>query len=504
MVTADEAQAPVSDADGYDPTHAAPGPAASDTHRQPKRKRLRLRTRLTLAFGLGALLLSTLLSGVTYALTRNNLLDRREADAVELAQRNAGRLSLVITDETTEDGVRTLLASQATIADAVPVLRFEGEVGLIWISADPVAFSAPAQLNPALLNRLAIGDPEPHSAQMRYRIDNRPFLVIGIPLENDSIYVEAVPLDDIEDTLGSLGLALLGAAVVTTLAGVGLGSWASRRVLLPLEEVSETAEALAGGDLSARLDVEQDRDLTALAVSFNHMAANLEERIERDAQFASDVSHELRSPLTTIMASVGILESRRDGLSEIGRTALDLLSSDLERFNQLVADLLEISRYDTAGGQIDQDYFPIVEFVRRATAETGHSHVPVIFPDALDGTIVIADKRRLARVIANLLQNADNYGGGPTAIELRRVGKVMEIAVEDSGAGVPVEERQLIFGRFARGSEGGSRGDGTGTGLGLALVAEHVRLHSGRVRVDDRPDGESGARFVVELPIVAE
>ena len=129
------------------------------------------------------------------------------------------------------------------------------------------------------------------------------------------------------------------------------------------------------------------------------------------------------------------------------------MSSDLERFNQLVADLLEISRYDTSGGKIDPDYFGIVEFVERAVEDSGHSHVPVNHPSDVDETVVHADKRRLARVIANLLQNADNYGGGATAIELRRVGRVIEIAVEDEGPGVPIDERQLIFSRFARGSE---------------------------------------------------
>jgi two-component system sensor histidine kinase MtrB len=475
-------------------------PPMADTARS---SRLRLRTRLTLAFGLGAFLLSTLLSAVTYGLTRNNLVDRREEDAITVAQRNAGRIALLITEDTTEDGVRALLADQATIADAIPVLRLSGSNGLDWISADPVAFSAPDDVNSDLLDQLS--SDAVTGARMRYRLDDLPFLVIGIPLEaRQGVYLEAVPLDDIEDTLGSLWLALLGAAVVTTMAGIGLGAWASRRVLFPLEDVSATAELLAGGDLSARLDVAGDRDLTALAASFNDMAANLEERIERDARFASDVSHELRSPLTTIMASIGILESRRDGLSQTAQTALDLLSSDLERFRQLVADLLEISRYDTSGGTIDADHFSITEFIRRAAEDSGHEHVPFIHPADLDEVVVEADKRRLARVIANLLHNADNYGRGATSIELRRIGRMIEIAVEDGGPGVPVEERQLIFGRFARGSEGGRRGTGTGTGLGLALVAEHVRIHNGRVRVDDRPDGETGARFVVELPVVME
>ncbi len=292
--------------------------------------------------------------------------------------------------------------------------------------------------------------------------------------------------------------------ILSILALLGLCYLILRYMLRPGQDIKTGVNKMCAGELNYRVPVRAQNDLGDLSDSINTMADDIEKMLDAKRQLLLGVSHELRSPLTTIMASIGILESRRSELSETAQTALGLLSSDLERFNQLVADLLEISRYDTAGGRLDQDYFAIVEFVRRAAAETGHSHVQIIYPEALEETIVSADKRRLARVIANLLQNADNYAGGPTAIELRRVGQVMEIAVEDRGPGVPVEERQLIFGRFARGSEGGRRGAGTGTGLGLALVAEHVRLHSGRVRVDDRPDGEPGARFVVELPVVID
>ena len=462
--------------------------------------RLRLRTRLTLAFGLGAFLLSTLLSTVTYGLTRNNLLERRESVAADTALSNAERIAPLIAEDTDEDRVRDLLSARATIADATPVLRLRSETGLDWISSDPEAFSR-RDIDPALLARLTGENQGP--LIMRYLVTNEPTLVVMIPIDvREGVYAEAVPLTDIEDTLRSLGLALLGAALVTTLAGVAMGIYASRRVLSPLEDVSRVAETLAKGELSARLDAGGDADLTALAASFNEMASNLEERIERDARFASDVSHELRSPLMTIMASAEVLGSRRDELSERSLTALDLLQSDLERFRQLVEDLLEISRYDTSGGRIEPDYFGIAEFVRRAAAEAGYPLVPVSHPAEINETVVSADKRRLGRVITNLLQNAANYADGATGIELRQYDDVIEIAIEDSGPGVPVDERQLIFGRFARGSEGGRRGAGTGTGLGLALVAEHVRLHGGRVRVDDRPDGLPGARFVVELPVV--
>ncbi len=112
------------------------------------------------------------------------------------------------------------------------------------------------------------------------------------------------------------------------------------------------------------------------------------------------------------------------------------------------------------------------------------------------------DKRRFGRVIANLLDNADRYAGGATAVTVSLVDDHVQIAVEDRGTGVPEQERDIIFDRFSRGTEGGNRSTDTGVGLGLALIDEHVRLHGGRVWVEDRLDGESGARFVVELPVV--
>jgi two-component system, OmpR family, sensor histidine kinase MtrB len=471
----------------------------------PRRSRLRLRARLTLAFGLGALLLSVLLSALAYGLTRSNLIERREETALEVVSRNAQQADRRITDDLAAEDIPGLLRDLVTVADATPVIRLEGVDGGPWFSAESRLFRA-EDLDQRLFDVVSgDADPDgvPRPAQIRYTVRDAPFLLLGVPLsQRDAIYFEAVPLDDIEDTLRALGLALLGASALTTMAGVAFGTWASRRVLRPLEDVSGTAERIAAGDLSARLEVAEDRDLIALAASFNEMAANLEERIERDAQFASDVSHELRSPLMTIMASVEVLNSRRDDLPDRQQMALDLLTSDLERFRQLVGDLLEISRYDVGAQSLDLDEFGIIEFVRRVAAEAEHTSIPVIAAAELETTVVAADKRRLARVIANLLDNARYYAGGATAIEVTTFGDTVEVAVEDAGPGVPEEERAVIFARFARGSEGGRRGAGTGTGLGLALVSEHVRLHGGRVRVDDRPDGQSGARFVVSLPIV--
>jgi signal transduction histidine kinase len=306
----------------------------------------------------------------------------------------------------------------------------------------------------------------------------------------------------VQRTLRSLGLALLAASIVTTLAGAVLGATSSRRVLRPLTHLGEAAQAIAGGRLDTRVARPDDVDLAALIDSFNDMAGALQERIERDTRFASDVSHELRSPLTTLAASVEVLKSRRDELPERAQTALDLLDADIGRFNQLVADLLEISRFDAGAATLELEDVRISELVLNAVGSHSAS-VPVSVSPNAAGAVVDVDKRRLMRVIANLLENAARYGGGATGVEVHVEGDVVQIVIEDNGDGVPVEERERIFERFARATTAaGSRGSGEGTGLGLALVREHVQLHGGRVWVDDRLDGEPGARFVVELPVV--
>ncbi len=498
--------------DGIDPSARARGVLLGES---PAR-RLGLRARVTIAFALGALLLSVLLAGTTYALTRSNLIDQRERVAVRQAYSNASYVQRQLPLSTDDPGIAAsnLLSSLGNPTGSSPIL-YEGDV----------PFPLQAQFReddlPLALRRTVLDDRQP--AVMRYRVGGEPSLAVGLPLPAvdgaEAAYFEIVDLSETEETLRSLGFSLLAASAVTTGAGAALGLWASRRALRPLADVSPAAEAIAGGRLDTRLEATLDPDLGMLATSFNDMAQALQDRIERDARFASDVSHELRSPLTTMAAAVDVLDTQRDRLDDRSQQAVDLVTAEIGRFRQLVEDLLEISRYDAGAVRLDRDDLRLAEFVLQAVGASGHRDVPIELDAELAGVIVSADKRRLARVIANLLDNAAKYGEGATAVSLRKVadgvdvdgdgeggaddGRVsaVQIAVEDLGPGVPPEDRQVIFDRFARGGVAGRRGSSEGVGLGLALVAEHVRLHGGRVWVEGRNDGREGARFVVELPV---
>jgi signal transduction histidine kinase len=464
--------------------------------RFPRRARLGLRARITLAFGLGALLLSTLLASVTWGLTRENLLNQRDSAAVERVLTNA----ITIADQVGPgDDINAALQGVSTPEGSSPgLLGTDGN----WVAPNPALFPQ-GDVDDELLATVSAGTP----ARMRYERKGEPILVVGVALTDTggtALYFERVSLQELEDTLNGLGIILVGAALVTTIAGFAVGYYASGRTLRPLAEVGSAAQAIAGGRLDTRLEAEDDPDLQPLTDSFNAMAQALQERIERDARFASEVSHELRSPLMTLTASIEVLENSRDDLPERAQTAVDLLSHDIERFQQLVEDLLEMSRFDAGAVHLDMSEAFAGEFVERAVGALVGSAVPVEVDPRAAQAVVRVDKRRIGQVLANLLDNAQKYGDGATRVTVEARPAHVRIAVEDAGPGVPDEEREVIFDRFSRGSAGGRRGDDFGTGLGLALIREHMNLHGGRVWAEDRPDGQPGGRFVIELPLVPE
>jgi two-component system sensor histidine kinase MtrB len=340
-------------------------------------------------------------------------------------------------------------------------------------------------------------------------------IVVGVPVPSvQAEYFDVFDLSDLDHTLRVLALALIVAGVITTMLGIVLGRFASTRSLRPLAVVSRAAGAIAGGELDTRLDAEAaDPDLEGFTLSFNAMVDQLQERIEREARFNSDVSHELRSPLTTLAASVEVLEADRDDLPLRSQRALQLLSDDLRRFQRMVADLLEISRADAGPLDVFLEDVRVAELVQRSVEAAdahmegrGDSAPPALHIDpAVQSRRVGVDKRRFERVMVNLLENAAHYGGGAVAVGVNVSpgdATQVDITVDDAGPGIDPRERTKVFDRFYRGSASGRRGTGTGTGLGLALVAEHMRVMHGAARVEPSPEG--GARIVLTLPALVE
>jgi len=445
-----------------------------------------LRARVTTTFALGALALSVVLSVVTYELVRTETLRSEQAADERQAFVSANLVRAGLRSPSPD--VPALLGNLAGPAGSVPILYLHGQ----WYSA---SLGARREAVPAALRRAVLGG---RAATERFELPGQVAFAVGVPMvDSKGGYFELFSLSDLAHTLDVLFLTLVAAAAATTMAGALAGRWASGRLLAPVRETARAAAAIAAGRSDTRL-VASDADLVDLASSFNAMVEALQERMQRDARFASDVSHELRSPLTTIRTAVQVMERRREELPERSARALDLLAAEVDRFERLVQDLLEISASEGRLGKVSFEEVDPVELVTQSLAQGGRTDVPVEVSSSVGGLTIQVDKRRMERVIANLIENAEMHAGGVTRVFIDAGAGWVRVVVEDCGPGVPPEERRTIFERFARGSAGRRRAAGRGTGLGLSLVVEHVSLHGGKVWVEDRPGG--GSRFIVELP----
>ena len=371
-----------------------------------------------------------------------------------------------------------------------------------WLSRSPNASTN--DVSPEIIANVVAGK----AVQQTINVDGQVLFVVGVPIPAvETQYFEVFHLTSLEHTLRVLLLVLIVGALLTSLIGLSGGLWVTRRAVRPLEEVSMASVAIADGALNTRLVVTRaDREVQQLTESFNQMVSQLVDRVERDARFASDVSHELRSPLTTLTTTASILQQHRDELSSTGRESLDLLVADLSIFQSLVEDLLEMARSDAGAVSLVMETVPAIELVhqsaRSAARRLALDEPPIVVDDDVDDPLVTVDRRRFERVVTNLIDNAHRYAGGSVTIRVSRTDRVLSVNVDDAGPGVAPHERDKIFDRFFRGAAAHDRGIARGTGLGLALVRDHVEAFGGSILVLDSPDG--GARFQIQLPISVE
>lgn len=446
------------------------------------RWRLPLRTRAMIAFGGLAAVLSTLLALVCFEVTRSTLIAQRERVAERQTFVNARAVENRLTE--TPDDPTVALADAQTAAPGFALLRVGGE----WYSSS-VTGSA-EDVPDGLLVALDEGD----AARQRVALPAGTMVAVGVPIVgegSDTAYVELVPMGEVAASVNRVRQGLILAAIATTIAGVVAGRWASARILRPVRRTADAANLIREGALDRRLESEGDTDLEPLVQSFNGMVDGLQERIEREARFASDVSHELRTPLAAMLAALSI--ARRRVKEPAGTEALDLLQGEMDRFTELITDLLEISRVEAGVAELALDPVRPEELVREALASMGREDLPVVIEPSARREVRL-DARRVGQILVNLVQNADKYGEGAT--ELRVEGDVTEVrfVVDDAGPGIPLEEREHVFERFTRLADPSV----PGTGLGLALVKEHVRLHDGTVSISESPAG--GTRVVVAIP----
>ena len=444
---------------------------------------------MTLFFSLTALVASLALAVVTYGVARSFLIDQRSRVIVTqaISDANSVRLTLLSTPQPTSRVLTDLVQSLKRSGEGFAFLTVDGK-GQWPSDAGFRQSSYPPQL-------MAIVATEGTAATQRFSVKGEPYMAVGINIPAAKAqYYEAVPLGDTDSALRKISTALgIGAAVTTFFAGA-LGWSTSRRLLRPISRVSTAAGEIASGGLDTRMAPEGDPDLALLVKSFNDMADAVQTRFEREARFASDVSHELRSPITALSAAVEVLDGRRADLPERSQQALDVVVGQVRRFDQMVMDLLELSRIDAGSTELLREEVDIEELVTRIALRYGFGDTPIEIDPKVPKTVRV-DKLRFERILANLLDNAREHAGGPSRVKVEPHGRHgMALAVDDAGPGVARGERARIFERCARGSAARHR---VGTGLGLALVVEHAHAHGGEAWVEDRPGG--GARFKVSF-----
>lgn len=485
------------------------------------RRSLRVRVSVTtVAVGLVALLtLGAALSGQV----RDSLYDTRVEEVLTDASVRAETVQDALDDanaarvQDVQAQVWNVLNSVSTSAGAPPVL-------LLRMPGESVQFPEYVSDNDqrALIStdlRQAVREQETQMWQpvaITTPGGQVPAIVVGsvvtLPLAGEHELYFVYSFAEEQATLDLLQRVLLIGALALVLLLLVMAWYLTKQVLSPVQQAARTAGRLADGLLDERMEVRGVDELAVLARSFNEMAQSIQDQIERLAhlsqmqqQFVSDVSHELRTPLTTIRMASEVLNAARGDMAPTEARSAELLATQLDRFESLLADLLEISRFDAGAATLEVEETNLVVIVERVIDVVGPlaaqrgSHVVSTLPD--QPVRVDMDSRRVERVLRNLLVNAVEHGeGGPIEVRLAANARAVSVVVRDHGIGMTPAEALRVFDRFWRADPARRRTLG-GTGLGLAISLEDAHLHGGTLEAWGSP-GE-GAAFRLTLPLRA-
>ncbi|NLG45188.1 MAG: HAMP domain-containing histidine kinase [Gordonia sp.] len=427
------------------------------------------------------------------------------ADSNSTVQNRLARARSLMTDQ---DADSTQTAAVAGSFDSVLVVPAQNR-------PDQEVAVGPVPDVPAALRKMVAGGQVAYQyTSIQQGDESVPALVIGSPVDSPIRGLElylVFPLASEQNTVSLVRGTLLTGGVVLLGLLAAIAWLVTRQVIAPLRSASRIAVRFADGRLSERMPVRGEDEFARLAVSFNDMAESLSRQINHleefgglQRQFTSDVSHELRTPLTTVRMAADLLYDGREDLDPIQRRSVELLDKELNRFETLLTELLEISRHDAGMAELSADRMDMAVPIDAALATVAHlaaeSGSDLIVDVPAEPVLAEIDPRRIERVLRNLLANAIDHGEHkPVTLTMRSDGDAVAVTIRDQGIGLRPGEEKLVFNRFWRSDPSRVRRSG-GTGLGLAISIEDARLHQGRLEAWGAP-GE-GSCFRLTLPLV--
>ncbi|MFP3992392.1 HAMP domain-containing sensor histidine kinase [Streptomyces sp. E11-3] len=518
----------VADADSYRARGRLPVGQSSvtqaddDTRRGPRRAILAglrftsLRLRLVVVFGLVALTAAVSASGIAYWLNREAVLTRTQDAALNDFNEEMQNRAASLPPEPTQDELRRAAVQMSLSSQRYSVLLIAkdpddrtvvGNSDLDTFTRDDV----PKSLRDAVNKRQPIGaknSDEYHLFWQRIVVDGTPHLVGGARVIGDGGPTGYMlkSLEAEEKDLSSLGWSL---GIATALALVGaalLAQAAATTVLKPVHRLGVAARRLGEGKLDTRLRVSGTDELAELSRTFNSTAASLEKKVadmsareESSRRFVADMSHELRTPLTAITAVTEVLEEEEDSLDPMIAPAVRLVVSETRRLNDLVENLMEVTRFDAGTARLVLDDVDIADQITACI--DARAWLDAVELNAERGIMARLDPRRLDVILANLIGNALKHGGSPVRVSVRETfsaerGAELTIEVRDNGPGIPQEVLPHVFDRFYKASASRPRSEGSGLGLSIAL--ENAHIHGGGITAANSPEG--GAVFTLRLP----
>ncbi|MFI2234436.1 MtrAB system histidine kinase MtrB [Nocardia testacea] len=472
-----------------------------------------------------SLIVITVLGVVLTSQITDRLLDAKINAGVEEMDRVRN------TVETQLTGVHDLTSQQQRLTDARDSLSnrrdsnrtggaagsFDSALSMIGGTPQQVITAGPIKEVPDALRRFVqrnqvsyqfatVADPDGYHGRA---------LIIGSPsAEVPTLEIYLIfPLGNEERSLALMRGTMLVGGVVLLILLAAITALVTRQVVLPIRSAARIAGRFADGRLKERMLVRGDDDIARLAKAFNEMAESLSNQINQleefgnlQRRFTSDVSHELRTPLTTVRMAADLIHGSSDDLDPALARSAELLVTELDRFEGLLNDLLEISRHDAGVAELQVESLDVRMCVRAAISTVRHlardAGIEVVIDLPEEPVVAEVDPRRVERVLRNLLANAiDHSEGKPVLIRMRgdTEANALAVVVRDQGVGLRPGEEKLVFSRFWRSDPSRMRRSG-GTGLGLSISVEDANLHDGKLEAWGRPG--VGASFRLTLPLI--